>query len=48
MGETSPCIGQGCKRKIKITTYGPIKNILPSSKENGVVGKEIKLHGCYT
>jgi hypothetical protein len=35
MGETGPCIGQGYKRKMKITTYGPIKNLSPLLKGKG-------------
>jgi hypothetical protein len=30
--EVVPCIAQGCTRKIKITTYGPIKNLSPLFK----------------
>jgi hypothetical protein len=32
MGEIGPCIAQGYTRKIKITTYGPIKNLSPLLK----------------
>jgi hypothetical protein len=27
-------------KKEKITSYGPIKNLLPFGKENGVIGKK--------
>jgi hypothetical protein len=32
MGEICPCIGQGCKKEMEITTYGPIKNLSPLLK----------------
>jgi hypothetical protein len=35
MGETGPCIGQGYERKMKITTYGTIKNLPPLLKGKG-------------
>jgi hypothetical protein len=49
MGEICPCIGQGCEKKMKITTYDPIKNLSPLLKGKGCHReKERKLHGCYT
>jgi hypothetical protein len=35
VGEFGPCIAQGCARKMKITTYGPIKNLSPLLKGKG-------------
>jgi hypothetical protein len=32
MGEICPCIGWGCEEKMKITIYGPIKNLSPLLK----------------
>jgi hypothetical protein len=32
MGEIFPCIGQGYEKKMKITIYGPIKNLSPLLK----------------
>jgi hypothetical protein len=49
MGEIGPCIGQGREKKMKITTYGTIKNLSPFLKGKGCRRKkERKLHGCYT
>jgi hypothetical protein len=33
---------------MKITNYGPIKNFLPSEKENGAIGKMKKDYTIYT
>jgi hypothetical protein len=41
MGETG--IDQGCERKMKITTYGPIKNLSPLLKEKGCRRKRKKI-----
>jgi hypothetical protein len=47
-GEIFPCIEKGCKNKMKITTYGPVKNLSPLLKgKKGTIGKE-KLHYYYT
>jgi hypothetical protein len=35
VGEAGPCIAQGCAEKMKITTYGPIKNLSPLLKGKG-------------
>jgi hypothetical protein len=35
VGEAGPCIAQGWARKMKITTYGPIKNLSPLLKGKG-------------
>jgi hypothetical protein len=32
MGEIGPSVGHGCERKMKITTYDPIKNLSPLLK----------------
>jgi hypothetical protein len=42
-GEICPCIEQGCKKKMKITAYGPIKNLSPLLKrKKRTIGKENK------
>jgi hypothetical protein len=40
MWETGPCIGQGCEIKMKISTYGSIKNLSPLLKEKGCCWKK--------
>jgi hypothetical protein len=35
------------QEKLKITTYGPIKNLSPLLKEKGAIGKIRKLHQLH-
>jgi hypothetical protein len=41
VGESGPCIAQGCT-KIKITTYGPIKNLSPLMKGKGCHKEKVR------
>jgi hypothetical protein len=47
--EFGPCIAQGCTRKkMKITTYDPIKNLSPLLKGKWCHREEIRNYMVYT
>jgi hypothetical protein len=48
VGEFGPCIAQGYTKKMKITTYDPVKNISPLLKGKGCHREKIgKLHSLH-